>query len=170
MPGRSKKLSRVASVSLTDLNMGPVSARGPAGSPRNARKLSMIFWRQTALQFAREVWFESQSTSIIRMMRPASPTRSVESHAAATIPSPIVARTFGPEMPKSSPGVFGNHVVSVWGAAVTPPRAVGLNVDADRGKSLVLPTTMSLPPATTMRSRLWTEPLRAAQHWRSPVR
>src|SRR5207244_11478863 len=64
MPGRSKKLSRVASVSSTDLNRGPVSASGPAGSPRNVRKLSMIFWRQAAAQLAREVWSEGQSACL----------------------------------------------------------------------------------------------------------
>src|SRR4030095_14482128 len=130
MPGRSKKLSRVASVSLTDLNRGAVSARGPAGSPRNVRKLSMMFWRQTALQPAREVWSESQLTSIIRMMRPASPTRSVESHTAATILSPIVARMFAPESPNSSPGPFGNTVLREFGVVVIPPRAVRLKVGA----------------------------------------
>src|SRR5207302_1398037 len=83
----------------------------------------MIFRRHTALQLAREIWFESQSTSIITMMRPASPTRSVEPHTAATTPSA------GPEL--TPPCLVGRTDRAV--GAHEPERAVRSPVARHRG-------------------------------------
>src|SRR5262245_47830185 len=122
----------------------------------------MIAWRQAASHCLSECSSDSQSTSIIRTIRPALPVRSDEFHTPATMLSPIVASTFPLEMPVMTPGPFGTHIVSLLGDVVIWLRADGLNdatgskpVLGSARKSPATPTLIALTPVTR-RTKVWT--------------